>query len=202
MGQAEELAAQLQARQLVETNVAALAPPTPPPVSEAEKPDEEKGGLGKMISKMMQDPDTRKFIREQQRMMMDQMYAPLVKQMGLTPDEAAQFKDMLADNGMKAAEQATSVFGGSGSTNRTEMLSSLTAATEELRRPGPGLPGRRPIRAIQGLPGNRGRTHVAQPVQTAGRQRLQLERPADRGAADLHEGGEEERRREHRPAAR
>ena len=28
---------------------------------------------------------------------------------------------------MKAAEQATSVFGGSGATNRTEMLSSLTA---------------------------------------------------------------------------
>jgi len=60
-------------------------------------------------------------------MMMDQMYGPLVKQMGLTPEEATQFKDLLADNGMKAAEQATSVFGGSGATNRTEMLSSLTA---------------------------------------------------------------------------
>ena len=48
-----------------------------------------------MISKMMQDPDTRKFIREQQRMMMDQMYGPLVKQLGLTPEEAAQFKDLL-----------------------------------------------------------------------------------------------------------
>ncbi len=127
MGQAEELAAKLQARQLVEDASPAPAPPTPPAVSETNKPAEEQGGLGKMISKMMQDPNTRKFIREQQRMMMDQMYGPLVKQMGLTPDEAAQFKDMLADNGMKAAEQATSVFGGSGATNRTEMLSSLTA---------------------------------------------------------------------------
>jgi len=127
MGQAEDLAAKLQARQLAEDASPALAPPAPPLVSETNKPAEEKGGLGKMISKMMQDPDTRKFIREQQRMMMDQMYGPLVKQMGLTPEEATQFKDMLADNGMKAAEQATSVFGGSGATNRTEMLSSLTA---------------------------------------------------------------------------
>jgi hypothetical protein len=127
MGQAEDLAAKLQARQLAEDASPALAPPAPPFVSETNKAAEEKGGLGKMISKMMQDPNTRKFIREQQRMMMDQMYGPLVKQMGLTPEEAAQFKDMLADNGMKAAEQATSVFGGSDATNRTEMLSSLTA---------------------------------------------------------------------------
>jgi phage terminase small subunit len=127
MGQAEELAAQLQARQLVETNVTVPAPPPPPTVSQAGKADEEKGGLGKMISKMMQDPDTKKFIQQQQRMMMDQMYGPLVKQLGLTPEEATQFKDMLVDNGMKAAEKASSLFGGDGSTNRTEMFSSLTA---------------------------------------------------------------------------
>ena len=127
IGQAEDLAAQLQARELAATNVAVPAPPPPPPASEANKLGEEQGGLGKMISKMMQNPDTRKFIREQQRMMMDQMYGPLVKQLGLTPEEAAQFKDLLLDNQMKAAEQATSVFGGSGATNRTEMLSSLTA---------------------------------------------------------------------------
>jgi hypothetical protein len=80
-----------------------------------------------MISKMLQDPDTRKFMRDQQRLMMDQMYAPLVKQMGLTPDEATQFKDLLADNTMKGAEAATSMFGGGASTNRTEAISTLTA---------------------------------------------------------------------------
>ena len=126
------MAAQLQARQFAETNVTALAPTNPPPVAEGEKPDEEKGGFGKMISKMMQDPDTRKFIRDQQRMMMDQIYAPLVKKMGLTPDEAAKFKDLLADNTMKAAEKASSMFGGSASTNRTEMLNTLTAEQKTL----------------------------------------------------------------------
>jgi hypothetical protein len=127
MSQAEDLAAQLQARQLAEASVTAPAPPPAPPVAETNKPAEAQGALGKMIAKMMQDPDTRKFMREQQRMMMDQMYGPLVKQLGLTPEEATQFKDMLIDNGMKAAEKATSVFGGNGATNRTEMLNSLTA---------------------------------------------------------------------------
>jgi len=126
-GQAEELTAQLQARRAAEATVAAPAPAAPPPVAEGAKPDEEKGGLGKMLSKMMQDPDTRKFIREQQRMMMDQMYAPLVKQMGLTPEQATQFKDMLADNAMKAAEKASAVFGSLASTNRNETLKTLTA---------------------------------------------------------------------------
>src|ERR1035437_4442586 len=80
-----------------------------------------------MLSKMMEDSDTRKFIHDQQRMMMDQMYAPLVKQMGLTPDEATRFKDLLAYNTRKGAEAATSMFGGRSSTNRTEALSALTA---------------------------------------------------------------------------
>ncbi|MCX6924400.1 MAG: hypothetical protein NT154_14480 [Verrucomicrobia bacterium] len=67
-GQAEELAAQLQARQLAETNVPAPVPPPAAPASAAEKPGEEKGGFDNMLSKMMQDPDTRKFTREQQHM--------------------------------------------------------------------------------------------------------------------------------------
>jgi hypothetical protein len=134
MAQADELAAQLQARQSVESNATPVVAPeaTPPPPSKAVKPDDEKGGFGKMLSKMMQDPDTRKFIHDQQRMMMDQMYAPLVKKMGLTPDEATQFKDLLADNTMKGAEAATSLMSGGASTNRTEAMASLTAGQKTL----------------------------------------------------------------------
>jgi hypothetical protein len=126
--QAEELAARLEARELAATNVTGLALTNPPPAPEVEKPDEAKGGLGKMISKMMQDPDTRKFIREQQRMMMDQMYAPLIKKLGLTPDEATQFKNLLADNAMKAADSASSMFGGLGTSNQTQAVSALAAS--------------------------------------------------------------------------
>ena len=48
MSQAEELATQLQARQLPETNATVEAPATPPPASAGEKPNDGKGGLGKM----------------------------------------------------------------------------------------------------------------------------------------------------------
>src|ERR1017187_4202258 len=134
MSQAEEMAAELTARQAAETNanVAVVAQPSPPPVSKGEKPDDEKGGFGKMLSKMMQDPDTRKFIHDQQRLMMDQMYAPLVKQMGMTPDEATKFKDLLADNTMKGAEAATSMFGGGASTNHTEAIAAMSASQKTL----------------------------------------------------------------------
>jgi len=132
MSQAEEMAAQLTAHQAAETNAMVVAMPSPPPVSNGEKSDDGKGGFGKMLSKMMQDPDTRKFIHDQQRMMMDQMYAPLVKQMGMTPDEATKFKDLLADNTMKGAEAATSLMGGGASTNRTEAMASLTAGQKTL----------------------------------------------------------------------
>lgn len=125
--QAEELAGQLQARQLAETNATAVASVPPRPVAVVEKPDDGKGGFGKMLAKMMQDPDTKKMIRAQQRMMMDQMYAPLVKKMGLTPDEAAQFKDLLADNAMNAADKASSMFGGLGSTNSADAMKAMTS---------------------------------------------------------------------------
>ncbi len=127
MNQAEQLAAQLQARQVEEANVVAPAPSNPPPVAVAEKSDDEKGGFGKMLSKMLQNPETRQFMREQQRLMVDQMYAPLIKQMGLTPEEASQFKDMLADNTVKAADKASAVFGGGDSTNRAASLNTLNA---------------------------------------------------------------------------
>jgi len=127
MNQAEDLAAQLEARRAVESTVAAPAPAAPAPVAQSEKPAGEKDGFGKMLSKMMQDPEARQVVRTQQRMMMDQLYNPLIKQMGLTPDEAAKFKDLLADNAMKASEKAFSAFDGLASTNRAELIKNLGA---------------------------------------------------------------------------
>lgn len=91
----------------------------------AEKPADAKAGFGNLIAKMMEDPEARKMIRAQQRMMLDQLYNPLLKKLELAPDEAAQFKDLLADNMMKGAEKATSLFGGDSSTNRTEAIKNL-----------------------------------------------------------------------------
>ena len=90
------------------------------------KPATDKNPFGSFLAKMMEDPETKKMIREQHRTMLDQLYSPLMKQLGLQPDEAEQFKDLLADNMLKSAEKATSLFGGDSATNRTEMVAKLT----------------------------------------------------------------------------
>ena len=97
---------------------------------ESEKPDQDSGTIGKFLAKMMEDPDTRKFIRDQQRQIMDPLYGPLIKQMGLAPEDAELLKDFIADSQMKGAEMAGSMFGG-GSTNRTEVLNKLSAQQKE-----------------------------------------------------------------------
>jgi len=94
-------------------------------VTNQPKSASDKNPFGSFLAKMMDDPETKKMIRQQQRTMLDQLYSPLIKQMGLQPDEAEQFKNLLADNMIKGAEKATSLFGGDGSTNRTEMMAKL-----------------------------------------------------------------------------
>jgi hypothetical protein len=123
--QASDLAAKLQAQRLATAKATAKAAAASA-AAKAQEAGKGKGAFGEFFSKMMNDPETRKVIREQQRMMLDQLYAPFIKQMGFTPEEAAQFKDLLADNMMKGAEKASSLFGG-GATNRTEMLNTLAA---------------------------------------------------------------------------
>jgi len=130
--QAGDLSAQLQARQLADADAAASASTKAAPAGEGEKSDEGKAGFGKMLAKMMEDPDAKKVIRDQQRMMMNQLYSPLVKQMGLTSEEADQFKDLLADNAMKNAEKAFSMFDGGLSTNRTELAKTMAAEQQNL----------------------------------------------------------------------
>ena len=123
LDQAGDLAQKLQAQR--QTDAKAAKRSTPDAATESDDKKTDKGGFGNFLAKMMEDPDTKKLIREQQRMMLDQLYSPLIKQMDLTPEEATQFKDLLADNMMKAAEKATSFLGGGSSTNRSQMLSAV-----------------------------------------------------------------------------
>ena len=68
-------------------------------------------------------------MREQQRLILDQLYSPLLKQLNLTPEETEKFKEMMAENALKSASAATSLF--DGSTNRTERIASLSDAQKE-----------------------------------------------------------------------
>jgi hypothetical protein len=125
LGQASDLAAKLQTRQQSGAKIPEATAPGGVSIAEDQKPEKDKNSFGNFLAKLMEDPDTKKMIREQQRMMLDQLYGPLVKQLNLTPEDAARFKDLLADNMMKGAEKATSLLGGGSTTNRTERLGKL-----------------------------------------------------------------------------
>jgi hypothetical protein len=137
LDQAADLAVKLQARQQADAKIAEAASATTAATTPGAKPAKDTNPFGNFFAKLMEDPETKKLIRDQQRLMLDQMYGPLVKKLNLTAEEADQFKDLLADNMMKATEKAGSLFGGDSATNRTERLTSLAeeqkAFEEELR---------------------------------------------------------------------
>lgn len=96
-------------------------------------PDEKASPMGGFVAEMMEDPEMRKFIRDQQRQMMDPLYQPLIKQLGLTAEEAEVFKDYLVDTQMKATEQASTLFGGSAA-DRAEAVEAMSAEQEESKQ--------------------------------------------------------------------
>jgi hypothetical protein len=98
-------------------------------VAEADAPEKsasDKNPFAGFLARIMEDPETKKLIREQQRMTLDGLYNPLIKRMNLTPEEGEQFKELLADNMMKGAEKATSMFTGESSEDKAGMLEKLT----------------------------------------------------------------------------
>lgn len=135
--QAEHQRAEQQQKQLLQLSdelanrvkvQAAAAASNRPPTAAAEaggKATADKGGFGKMLAGMMEDPQMKQFMRDQQKGMIDQLYSPLIAQMSLSPEEAARFKDLLADSMMKAAEKAGSLFG--AATNRSEAMKQIAA---------------------------------------------------------------------------
>jgi hypothetical protein len=106
--------------------VKAEPPQDGPAAMEAPEPAKDPAHLGKFLSQLMEDPDTRKLIGEQQRMMFNQMYGPLIKQLGLNPKEAELFKDLLSEQMMHGTERASALFG-SSEADRKELMSQLSA---------------------------------------------------------------------------
>lgn len=121
--QAERQAIELRQQEAAAARLAKAVSPQP---AGGDKSNGADGEFGKLLSKMMEDPQTKKFIREQQRMVMDQLYAPLIKQLDLKPDDANKFKELLADTAMRGAERATSLFGSGSETNRADAMTALS----------------------------------------------------------------------------
>jgi hypothetical protein len=88
--------------------------------------------FGPTIAKMLENPEMKKMIAAQQRAMMDMMYGPLFKELGLSPEETDRFKEMLLAVQMKGVEQAGSLFGGKADAKeKAELAKSLSDATKQ-----------------------------------------------------------------------
>jgi hypothetical protein len=131
LGQIDVLAAQVMASRASESNKAAGT--LPPPVdadsisSSTTTNKKPEAGFGKMMANMMKDPAMRQFIRDQQRTMVDQLYSPFVKKLGLSPEDADKFKNLLADQMVSGADKAAALFDGGNSANQAEALKSMQA---------------------------------------------------------------------------
>jgi hypothetical protein len=69
-----------------------------------------EGGFAGMMEKMMKDPAMREMMRGQQKLIMNQMYGPLFKDLALTPEQKQKFMDIQIDGAMKSVEHAGLMF--------------------------------------------------------------------------------------------
>jgi hypothetical protein len=89
------------------------------------------GGMSAMMRKMMDDPAMREMMRSQQKTVMSQMYAPLFKDLQLTPEQRGKFLNLLVDNAMSSVADAGNVMQGQGA-DRTEALKSIQDRQKEM----------------------------------------------------------------------
>lgn len=95
--------------------------------------EKKKGGaFGGALAKMMEDPDMKKMMRQQQLVMMDTMYGPLFKQLGLSPEETEKFKELLIDGQMKGVEGAGALF--AGEREPAERIEAIKAMGEQQKQ--------------------------------------------------------------------
>ena len=67
-------------------------------------------GMGGYLAKMMENPEMKKMIREQQKAALKMIYGDLYKDLNMTEDEKAKFTEALLDNQMKNMERGTKLF--------------------------------------------------------------------------------------------
>lgn len=96
------------------------------------KPGKGMEGFGGTLAKMLENPEMKKMIAQQQRAMMDTMYGPLFKELGLSKEQTGQFKELLLAQQMKGVEQAGALFGDkSEGKDKAEMTKALTETTKQ-----------------------------------------------------------------------
>ena len=85
----------------------------------------DENGLPGMLSKMLENPDMKKIIAEQQKLMLDTMYAPLFKQLKLSPEETTRLKSILSEQQTRAMEQGLALMGSKKEGDLTQTAEAL-----------------------------------------------------------------------------
>jgi hypothetical protein len=91
----------------------------------APSPVREKTGRGgnpmSAVAEMMKDPEMRKAMAQQQKMMLDTMYGSLFKQLQLTPEQTDKFKDLLVEQQMSSMNSGLTFMDQTNTTERAEL---------------------------------------------------------------------------------
>ncbi|MGA2555687.1 MAG: sigma-70 family RNA polymerase sigma factor [Verrucomicrobiota bacterium] len=108
----------------------------PAPVMAANPPgvSTEGKGLGGMLENMMKDPDFLKAMTEPQAQMLKTQYAPLVKQLNLTPEQRDAFYAALMDNATNAMAQALVMMSGTNKAGATGVLEDAQKSLQDQMR--------------------------------------------------------------------
>jgi hypothetical protein len=107
------------------------APAAPTAVASSPSGASSQGrGLGSMMENMMKDPDMLKALAEQQAGMLRIQYAPLVKQLNLTPDQRDAFYKALSDNATNAMVQGMAMM---SSTNNPDAASAVASSQKTMQ---------------------------------------------------------------------
>lgn len=94
------------------SDAATAAPTGEAPAKEAQSEKKKEGGFGEMISKMWSDPEMKKMMRQQQAMALRMMYGDLIKELGLSEQEADNFYEALSERTMAQQEAGMAMMNG------------------------------------------------------------------------------------------
>jgi len=114
-------------------NPAAVVSSSPAQPAAPAAPGAEGKSPMSMIGDMLKNPEMRKMMESQQKASLEMMYDPLLKELGLTPEQSAELKRILLDRQMKSVGQAGELMN-AAATNRTELqreMAEMNQAREE-----------------------------------------------------------------------
>ncbi len=91
-------------------------------------------GLGSAMENLMKNPDYLKAIAEQQAQMLKTQYAPLVKQLNLTPEQRDAFYAALMDNATNTMVQGLAMMSGTNKAEATGVIEDAQKSLQEQMR--------------------------------------------------------------------